>query len=55
MKFFERLSPQVAKAEAGEAHRLGRPVIAHSLDIFVAADAGYQSVEHSWSVAYTSI
>ena len=54
-KFFERLSPQVAKAGAEEAHRLGRPVIAHSLDIFVAADAGYQSVEHSWSVAYTSI
>jgi hypothetical protein len=48
-KFFERLSPQVAKAGAEEAHRLGRPVIAHSLDIFVAADAGYQSVEHSWS------
>ena len=54
-KFFERLSPQVAKAAAEEAHRLGRPVFAHSLDIFVAADAGYQSVEHSWSVAYTSI
>src|SRR5437870_5046030 len=54
-KFFERLSPQVAKAGAEEAHRLGKPVIAHSLDIFVAADAGYQSVEHSWSVAYTSI
>ncbi len=54
-KFFERLSPQVANAGAEEAHRLGRPVIAHSLDIFVAADAGYQSVEHSWSVAYTSI
>ena len=54
-KFFERLSPQVAKAGAAEAHRLGRPVIAHSLDIFAAADAGYQSVEHSWSVAYTSI
>jgi imidazolonepropionase-like amidohydrolase len=54
-KFFERLSPQVAKAGAEEAHRLGRPVIAHSLDIFAAADAGYQSVEHSWSVAYTSI
>jgi imidazolonepropionase-like amidohydrolase len=54
-KFFERLSPQVARAGAEEAHRLGRPVIAHSLDIFAAADAGYQSVEHSWSVAYTSI
>lgn len=54
-KLFERLSPNVAKAAAEEAHRLGKPVMAHSLDIFAAADAGYQSVEHSWSVAYTSI
>jgi len=54
-KLFERLTPQVAKAAAEEAHRLGKPVMAHSLDIFAAADAGYQSVEHSWSVAYTSI
>ncbi len=54
-KLFERLTPNVAKAAAEEAHRLGKPVMAHSLDIFAAADAGYQSVEHSWSVAYTSI
>lgn len=54
-KFFERLTPQVAKAGAEEAHRLGRPVIGHSLDIFASADAGYQSVEHSWSVLFTSI
>jgi Amidohydrolase family len=55
VKLFERLSPQVAKAAADEAHRLGRPVFGHSLDIFAAADAGYRSVEHSWSVLYTSI
>lgn len=55
IKLIERLSPDVAKAAAAEAHRLGRPVIGHSLDIFAAADAGYQSVEHSWSVLYTSI
>jgi imidazolonepropionase-like amidohydrolase len=54
-KLFERLTPQTAKAAADEAHRLGKPVLAHSLDIFVAADAGYQSVEHSWSVLFTSI
>jgi enamidase len=54
-KFFERLSPEAAKAGADAAHALGKPVIGHSLDIFAAADAGYQSVEHSWSVAYTSI
>lgn len=55
VKLFERLTPQTAKAAVAEAHRLGRPVFGHSLDIFVAADAGYQSVEHSWSVLYTSI
>ena len=55
VKLFERLSPQAAKAAADEAHRLGLPVFGHSLDIFVSADAGYQSVEHSWSVLYTSI
>ena len=55
IKLFERLSPEVAKAAADEAHRLGRPVFGHSLDIFASADAGYQSVEHSWSVLYTSI
>jgi len=54
-KLFERLKPRVAKAAAEEAHRLGKPVIAHSLDIFAAVDAGYQSVEHSWSVLFTSI
>ena len=38
-----------------EAHKFGRPVFGHSLDIFTAAANGYQSVEHSWSVVYTSI
>src|SRR5438105_599854 len=32
-KLFERLTPQTAKAAADEAHRLGRPVFGHSLDI----------------------
>ena len=54
-KLFERLTPEVAKAAADEAHRLGRPVFGHSLDIFVSAANGYQSTEHSWSVLYTSI
>ena len=54
-KFLERLSPDVAKAGADEARRLGRPVIAHSLDIFSAADARYTSVEHSWAVMFTTI
>jgi Amidohydrolase family len=55
VKLFERLKPNVAKAAADEAHKLGRPVFGHSLDIFTAATNGYQSVEHSWSVVYTSI
>ncbi|TMA11615.1 MAG: hypothetical protein E6J89_07220 [Deltaproteobacteria bacterium] len=54
-KFFERLSPEVAKAAADEARRLGRSVIAHSVDIFSAVDAGYTSVEHSWAVMFTTI
>lgn len=54
-KLFERLTPAVAKAAAEEAHRLGRPVFGHSLDIFTSAANGYQSTEHSWSVLYTSI
>ena len=55
IKLFERLKPQAAKAAADEAHKLGRPVFGHSLDIFTAAENGYNSVEHSWSVVYTSI
>ena len=55
VKLFERLKPNVAKAAVDEAHKLGRPVFGHSLDIFTAAANGYQSVEHSWSVVYTSI
>jgi imidazolonepropionase-like amidohydrolase len=55
VKLFERLSPEAARAAADEAHRLGRPVFGHSLDIFASANAGYRSVEHSWSVLYTSI
>lgn len=55
IKLFERLKPHVAKAAVEEAHKLGRPVFGHSLDIFTAAANNYQSVEHSWSVVYTSI
>ena len=55
IKLFERLKPQVAKAAVDEAHKFGLLVFGHSLDIFTAAANGYQSVEHSWSVVYTSI
>lgn len=55
LKFYDYLTPETAKAAADEAHRRGRPVFAHSLDIFAAAAAGYDSVEHFWAVVYTSI
>ena len=55
LKFYDYLTPEAAKAAAEEAHRRGRPVFGHSLDIFAAADAGYDSVEHFWAVVYTSI
>ncbi len=54
-KFYERMTPELAKVAAAEAHRLGRPVFGHSVDIFASADAGYQGVEHFWSVVITSI
>ncbi len=54
LKFYEYLTPELTQAAADEAHRLGRPVIGHALDIFVAAEAGFQSVEHFWAVVYTS-
>ncbi len=55
LKFYDYLAPEVAEAAAEEAHRLGRPVFGHSLDIFAAAEAGYDTVEHFWAVVYTSM
>jgi len=55
LKFYDYLTPEAAKAAAEEAHRRGKPVFGHSLDIFAAAEAGYDSVEHFWAVVYTSI
>ena len=55
LKFYDYLAPEAAKAAADEAHLLGRSVFGHSLDIFAAADAGYDSVEHFWAVVYTSM
>jgi imidazolonepropionase-like amidohydrolase len=54
-KFLERLAPNVAKAAAEEARRLGKPVVGHSVNIFDAVEAGYTSVEHSWAVMFTTI
>src|SRR5689334_23483035 len=54
-KLFERLRPQDMKRSEEEAHRADKPVMGHSLDIYASADAGYQSVEHAWSVLFTSM
>ena len=54
-KFLERIAPNVAKAAAEEARRLGKPVIGHSVNMFDAIDAGYTSIEHSWAVMFTTI
>jgi len=54
-KVLERVSPEVAKAIADEARKLGKPVIGHSVNMFEAIDAGYTSIEHTWAVMFTTI
>lgn len=54
-KVLERVSPEVAKAIADEARKLGRPVIGHSVNMWETIDAGYTSIEHSWAVMFTTI
>jgi hypothetical protein len=55
IKLNELLSPELLSAAIDEAHGLGMPVIAHSLDIWSYAPAGINGVEHHWSVALSSI
>jgi hypothetical protein len=55
IKLNELLSPELLKAAIDEAHGLGMPVVAHSLDIWSYAPAGINGVEHHWSVALSSI
>ena len=54
-KVLERVSPEVAKAIADEARKLGKPVIGHSVNMLETIDAGYTSIEHSWAVMFTTI
>ncbi len=54
-KVLERVSPEVAKAIADEARKLGKPVIGHSVNMWETIDAGYTSIEHSWAVMFTTI
>ena len=54
-KVLERVSPEVAKAIADEARKLGKPVIGHSVNMWETIEAGYTSIEHSWAVMFTTI
>jgi len=55
IKLNEYVSPEVVKAAADEANRLGLPVTCHCLDVFLAAEAGFAGVEHHWAPGMTSI
>jgi imidazolonepropionase-like amidohydrolase len=55
IKLNEYVSPEVLRAAADEANKLGIPVTCHCLDVFLAADAGLAGVEHHWSIGMTSI
>jgi len=45
----------LVKAAVDEAHRLGLAVTTHSWDAIGSAEAGVDSIEHIWSVGYSSI
>jgi hypothetical protein len=55
IKLNEFLSFELSKVVVDEAHRLGLPVAAHSLDAIESARAGVDSIEHIWAVGYSSI
>jgi imidazolonepropionase-like amidohydrolase len=55
IKLNEFLPYDLAKTVIDEAHRLGLPVAAHSLDAIESARAGVDSIEHVWAVGYSSI
>jgi hypothetical protein len=55
LKVNEFLSMDLLKVAVDEAHRLGMPVAAHSWDVPGSVAAGVDSIEHIWSVGYSSI
>ncbi|MGH7832859.1 MAG: amidohydrolase family protein [Candidatus Binatia bacterium] len=55
LKVNEFLSLDLLKVAVDEAHRLDMPVAAHSWDVAGSAKAGVDSIEHIWSVGYSSI
>ena len=55
LKVNEFLPMDLVKVACDEAHRVGMPVAAHSWDAVGSSQAGVDSIEHIWSVGYSSI
>ncbi|MSP37354.1 MAG: hypothetical protein EXR70_02520 [Deltaproteobacteria bacterium] len=55
IKFNEYVAPEVIKAGAEEANRLGMPITCHCLDVFLAAENNFAGVEHHWGMGMTTI
>ena len=55
IKFNEYVAPEVIKAGAEEANRLGLPITCHCLDVFLAAENNFAGVEHHWGMGMTTI
>ena len=55
VKFNEYVAPEVIKAGAEEANKLGLPITCHCLDVFLAAENHFAGVEHHWGMGMTTI
>ncbi len=55
IKLNESLPFELSKVVVEEAHGLGLPVFAHSLDAIETARAGVDSIEHIWAVGLSSL
>jgi imidazolonepropionase-like amidohydrolase len=55
IKLNEFISYDLVHAACDEAHKLGLAVTAHSWDVIESVKAGVDSIEHIWSVGYSSI
>lgn len=55
VKFNEYVAPEVIKAGAEEANKLGMPITCHCLDVFLAAENSFAGVEHHWGMGMTTI
>jgi imidazolonepropionase-like amidohydrolase len=55
LKVNEFLSLDLVKVAVDEAHGLGMSVAAHSWDVVGSVKAGVDTIEHIWSVGYSSI